>query len=103
SGGVADSPAPETFPDLLSRGGRGENHPAYASPEVDALLDQAAVEPDEARRHELYREAERRILADAPVVPLYHTVEHTLIKPYVRGLEVTPMGILDLASVELVR
>ena len=103
SGWVADYPDPENFLDLLFRGGSGENHTAYASPEVDALLDQAAVEPDEARRHELYREAERRILADAPVVPLYHTVEHTLIKPYVRGLEVTPMGILDLASVELVR
>ncbi len=103
SGWVADYPDPENFLDLLFRGGSGENHTAYASPEVDALLDQAAVEPDEARRYELYREAERRILADAPVVPLYHTVEHALIKPYVRGLEVTPMGIIDLATVELVR
>lgn len=103
SGWIADYPDPENFLDVLFRSGSGENHTAYASPEVDALLDRAAVEPDEAARHELYREAERRILADAPVVPLYHDVAHTLIKPYVDGLVVTPMGILDLATVELVR
>lgn len=103
SGWIADYPDPENFLDVLFRGGSGENHTAYASPAVDALLDQAAVEPDEARRHELYRQAERRILAEAPVVPLYHNVEHTLIKPYVRGLVVTSMGIIDLSTVELIR
>ncbi len=103
SGWVADYPDPENFLDVLFRSGSGENHMAYSNPEVDALLDRAAVESDEARRHELYREAERRIVADAPVIPLYHTVEHTLVKPYVKGLKVTPMGILDLAVVEMVR
>lgn len=103
SGWIADYPDPENFLDVLFRSGSGENHTAYGSPAVDALLDQAAVETDEARRHELYRQAERQILADAPVIPLYHDVEHTLVKPYVRGLEITPMGLLDLTTVELAR
>ncbi|GAB4435895.1 MAG: ABC transporter substrate-binding protein [Chloroflexi bacterium OHK40] len=103
SGWVADYPDPENFLDLLFRTGSGENHFGYGNPEVDALLDAAAVEADETRRHELYRQAERRILADAPVVPLYHDVDHTLVKPYVEGLEVTPLGILDLALVGLAR
>lgn len=103
SGWIADYPDPENFLDVLFRSGSGENHFAYGNPDVDALLDQAAVEPDEATRYELYREAERRILADAPLIPLYHDVEYMLVKPYVRGLELTPMGILDLATVELVR
>lgn len=103
SGWVADYPDPENFLDLLFRSGSSENHFAYSNPAVDALLDRAAVEPDEATRHELYREAERRILADAPLIPLYHDVEYMLVKPYVRGLEVTPLGILDLSTVELMR
>ena len=103
SGWIADYPDPENFLDVLFRTGSGENHTAYASAEVDALLDQAAVETDAPKRYELYRQAERRILADASMVPLYHDVAHTLIKPYVRGLEVTPMGILSFATVELVR
>lgn len=103
SGWIADYPDPENFLDVLFRTGSGENHFAYSNPDVDALLDRAAVEPDETSRYELYREAERRILADAPLIPLYHDVEYLLVKPYVRGLELTPMGILDLATVELVR
>lgn len=102
-GWVADYPDPENFLDLLFRTGSAENHMNYSNPAVDALLDQAAVETDEARRWEYYREAEQLILADAPVIPITHAVEHTLVKPYVRGLEVTPMGILDLSTVELVR
>lgn len=103
SGWVADYPDPENFLDVLFRGGSGENHTGYDSPEVNRLLDQAAVEKDEAKRYDLYRQAERQILADAPVVPLYHDISYTLVKPYVRGLEVTPMGILDLSTVELAR
>jgi len=103
SGWIADYPDPENFLDVLFRTDSGENHFAYSNPEVDSLLDRAAVEADETTRQALYREAERRILADAPLIPLYHDVEYMLVKPYVRGLELTPMGILDLATVELAR
>lgn len=102
-GWVADYPDPQNFLDLLFRSGSGENHTGYANPAVDALLDQAAGEPDEATRWQLYQQAEQAILADAPIIPIHHDVEHMLIKPYVRGLTVTPMGVLDLSTVELVR
>jgi ABC-type transport system substrate-binding protein len=102
-GWVADYPDPENFLDVLFRTNSGENHLSYSNPEVDALLEQAATEEDEAARWELYQEIEQQILQDAPIIPIYHDVEHMLIKPYVRGLEVTPMGILDLSTVELVR
>lgn len=102
-GWVGDYPDPENFLDVLFRTDSPENHMNYSNPEVDALLDEAAVETDEARRWELYREAEQLILEDVPLIPISHDVEHMLIKPYVRGLEVTPMGLLDLSTVELVR
>jgi ABC-type transport system substrate-binding protein len=103
SGWIADYPDPENFLDVLFRGGSGENHTGYDSAPVNALLSQAAVEKDAAKRSDLYRQAERQILADAPVIPLYHDIAYTLVKPYVRGLTVTPMGILDLSTVELAR
>ncbi|WP_129631797.1 peptide ABC transporter substrate-binding protein [Candidatus Oscillochloris fontis] len=103
TGWVADYPDPQNFLDVLFRGGSSQNHSGYDNPEVNALLDQAAVAPDEATRMLLYRQVEQIILADAPVIPIYHDVAYTLVKPYVRGLEITPMGILDLSSVELVR
>jgi ABC-type transport system substrate-binding protein len=102
-GWIADYPDPENFLSVLFRTGSGENMTDYANPEVDALLDEAAATEDEARRYELYQEAEQRILEDAPLIPIYHDVQYTLVKPYVRGLHITPMGILDLSTVELVR
>ncbi len=102
-GWIADYPDPENFLSVLFRTGSGENMTDYANPEVDALLDEAAATEDEARRYALYQEAEQRILEDAPLIPIYHDVQYTLVKPYVRGLHITPMGILDLSTVELVR
>ena len=43
----------------------------YSDPEVDALLDKARATVDAGARVQLYAEAERPILADAPVMPLY--------------------------------
>ncbi len=103
TGWVADYPDPENFLDLLFRGGSLENHTTYASPEVDALLDQAAVATNNSARWEIYQQAEAQILADAAIIPLYHDIDHLLVKPYVRNLELTPMGILDLSQVQLVR
>jgi ABC-type oligopeptide transport system substrate-binding subunit len=103
SGWIADYPDPENFLDVLFRGGSGENHTGYDSAQVNDLLNRAAVEKDEAKRFELYHQAEGQILADAPVIPLYHDIAYTLVKPYVHGLTVTPMGILDLSTVELAK
>jgi ABC-type transport system substrate-binding protein len=103
TGWVADYPDPENFLDVLFRSGATYNYASYSNPAVDALLDRAAVETDEAKRYALYQEAEQLILADAAVIPLYHGIDHVLIKPYVRGLEVTPLGILDFSTAELVR
>jgi ABC-type transport system substrate-binding protein len=102
-GWVADYPDPENFLSVLFRTDAGENLTDYSNPEVDALLDEAAATLDEEQRRALYQEAEQRILDDAPLIPIYHDVQYTLVKPYVRGLHITPMGILDLSTVELVR
>lgn len=100
---IADYPDPENFLDVLFRSGSLENYADYSNAEVDQMLDEAAREQDEARRWQLYQQIEQRILEDMPLIPIYHDVAHVLVKPYVRGLVVTPMGILDLSTVELVR
>ncbi len=57
----------------------------YANPEVDRLLEEARVEMEPARRMQLYVQAEELIVADAPWVPLWHSVDYVLTKPYVKG------------------
>lgn len=63
----------------------GINLTGYSNPRFDELLAQAVKQPDLARRRALLEEAERVMLADHPVLPLYFYVNKHLVKPYVRG------------------
>jgi ABC-type transport system substrate-binding protein len=84
-GWIADYPDPEDFLDILFHSQSGLNHMHYSNPEVDRLLEKARVETDTARRMQLYTTAEEMIVADAPWVPLWHSVDYVLTKPYVKG------------------
>jgi oligopeptide transport system substrate-binding protein len=63
----------------------GINLPHYQNPKYDALLAQAAAEVDTTRRRALLEEAERVMLADHPLMPLYFYVNKHLVKPNVTG------------------
>jgi oligopeptide transport system substrate-binding protein len=63
----------------------GLNLPRYRSAAYDALLARAAAEADAARRRALLEEAERVMLADHPLIPLYFYVNKHLVKPAVTG------------------
>ena len=73
-----------SFAQLLQTG-FGINLTGYSNPRYDALLGAATREPDPARRRALLEEAERLMLADHPVLPLYFYVNKHLVKPYVQG------------------
>lgn len=73
-----------TFAQLLQTG-FGINLTGYSNPRYDALLAEATRQPDPARRRALLEEAERVMLADHPVLPVYFYVNKHLVKPYVSG------------------
>ena len=78
-----------------------ENHSSYRNAAVDDALNSAAVETDQAKRMALYAQIEDRVVRDYPAVPLYYSVRYTLVKPYVKNLKITSMGILNLKNVKL--
>lgn len=102
-GWVADYPDPENFLVPLFHTGAPANHGGYSNPKVDDLLDRAAVEQDAMKRADLYRQAQQQIIDDVAVIPLYHPTDYTLVKPYVKGLTITAMGILRLETVWIER
>jgi oligopeptide transport system substrate-binding protein len=63
----------------------GINLAKYASPEYDRLLGSAAAEADPAKRRALLEAAERVLLADHPVIPIYFYVNKHLVNRRVRG------------------
>ncbi len=91
-GWCADYPDPENFLDILFHSQSGFNVAGYDNPEVDQLLEQARTEANPARRLAFYHQAETAILADNASVPLIHSVYDVLVKPYVKGYTLAPMG-----------
>jgi len=99
---AADYPDPEAILLALWGSDQPNNYTGYSNPEVDRILAEAAAEPDPPIRAEMYADAQRLILADNVVIPAYMDVDYQVVKPYVKNLTITPIGILRLetASIE---
>lgn len=103
SGWCADYPDPQNFLDVLFHSDSDENRFGYGNEEVDGLLEEAAVELDVERRISLYQQAEKLILDDWVAVPLWHHRDFLLVQPYVKGFEVTPIGVPQLQNISIER
>jgi peptide/nickel transport system substrate-binding protein len=68
------------------------NRQFYSNPQVDELLTAAGRELDPQRRNEMYLEAQKLILSDAPWQPLYTPKDYTVIRSAVENVVVGPMG-----------
>jgi oligopeptide transport system substrate-binding protein len=91
-GWCADYPDPENFLDILFYTGSDFNASGYSNPEIDALLEQARVEQDVAKRIALYQLVEAKLLTDAAAVPLIRSENNVLVKPRVEGFKLVPMS-----------
>ncbi len=61
------------------------NLTGYNNPEYDELMDKAANQTDPALRQVYLEEAERLLLSDHPVIPLYFYVNKNMVSPRVQG------------------
>jgi oligopeptide transport system substrate-binding protein len=98
-GWVADYPDPHNFLDILFYTGSENNIFEYSNPTLDTLLDQAAIEQNRALRLVMYQQAEQIVVDDAPCLPLFHGTNYVVVKSYVKGYELGPLGIPDLSKV----
>ncbi len=81
---IADYADPTSFLDIW-RSDSGNNYTNWANSRYDRLLDQATQATDPAARFELLFAAEKLLLAETPVLPLY-TFTHVFVKrPEVHG------------------
>ncbi len=100
-GWIADYPDPQDFLDIFFHSGSYNNYMSYASKDVDGLLESARVELNEDKRFQLYRAAEQLVVADASAIPIYHDITYALVKPYVKGFSISPLGIISLKNVRI--
>lgn len=90
-GWIADYPDPDNWLPELFGTGSGNNHSQYSNPQLDDLMRRATLELDEARRLQMWNQAQEMLVNDVPMIFLVHEESLLLYKPYVRGLTLTPM------------
>jgi peptide/nickel transport system substrate-binding protein/oligopeptide transport system substrate-binding protein len=93
TGWIADFPDPDNFLRPLFHSTSPANLSGYDNPEVDRLLDQAWTETSYSTRNKLYHKIETIVLRDSPVIPLHYGQSRYLVRPKVRGLRISPMGL----------
>jgi oligopeptide transport system substrate-binding protein len=89
-GWVADYPDPDDwlFGEFITGGGVNEEQ--YSNPSYDTLAKKAETELDNTTRLSDWAQAQTMMLADAPIAPLYNDVRFMLVKPWVKGLTISP-------------
>lgn len=86
---ISDYDDATSFLDLF-QSAHGRNDSVYKSPAYDALLAKAAASTDPVERRDALQAAERLLLADMPLLPIYTYVSKHLVKPWVAGWQDNP-------------
>jgi ABC-type oligopeptide transport system substrate-binding subunit len=87
---------------MMSSAAPPRNDPGYRNPAYDRLLNQAGATVDPAERLHLLEQAERMMLEDYVIIPIYHFATKSLVSERVKGVvfnirDVHPSRFLSLS------
>jgi oligopeptide transport system substrate-binding protein len=89
-GWCADYPDPQNWLSVYWKTGAFGERIGYSNKDFDALVNQADVELDPAKRMDLYAQAQKLLTDGAPVAFGWNNVNNYLVKPWVKGIVTTP-------------
>jgi len=88
----ADIPHPEDLLAVIVESGSPSNFTGFSNEKVDTLLGVARAETDPIQRTNLYREAERLALEDAPIVPVLFITSQVVFQKGIEGINLPALG-----------
>lgn len=95
-GGLANFNDPINFLDYYRYLSSSNNHSQWSNPHFSELLEQADETADRDRRVALLKEAEKILIDDMPIAPIFFYMGTYLKKPYVKGIFLSDLNDLDL-------
>ncbi|GAB2661785.1 ABC transporter substrate-binding protein [Flavihumibacter cheonanensis] len=99
---IADYPDAENYLSVFyGKNPAPPNYTRYHNPAFDQLYEKSLTETNDSLRFELYRQMDRMILEDAPVVPLWYDEVIHLVQPFVKNFEPNSLNLLELRRVEI--
>ncbi|MBN8554934.1 MAG: peptide ABC transporter substrate-binding protein [Deltaproteobacteria bacterium] len=88
---IADYPDPAQLLDIYMSDS-GNNHTGWANAKFDKLLRDSASEMNVKKRMAMLGQAEKILMEEVPVVPLYHSVYFSLMSPRMEGFQTNMFG-----------
>lgn len=79
----------------ISPGTPWTNASGYSNPETDKLIESIQVEPNPAKRTQLFHQFQRVALTDLPVLPLFEQQNFSVVNKSVQGLSKAPDAALS--------
>jgi len=83
-GWIGDYVDPNTFLELYT-GHNGNNNSGWANPEYDALIAKAEATVDTEKRYAVFQEAEKLLLEESPIMPIYYYMSTYLLDHRIKG------------------
>lgn len=96
-----DYPDPHNVLDYKFHSASLGNDTQLDDPAIDGMLEQARYDFDAELRTQLYRQVDQGLVEEAVWIPLYYSVAHELVKPYVEGYQPARMVIPHLRFVSI--
>lgn len=94
---IADYPDAENYLSVFySKNPSPPNYTRYHNPSFDVLYEQSSREPNDSLRYLLYKQMDRMIITDAPVVPLWYDMAIHLVQPAVQNFKPNALNLLEL-------
>ncbi len=100
AGWSADYNDPMTYLDMWVTGG-GNNDSGYSNADYDKLIQEAKTSADNAVRQEKFAAAEKILMDDMVVIPIYYYTNNSLTKEYLKGVTLDFSGAIDLSRAYL--
>ena len=97
----ADFSDPISFLEIFKHKGNGTNNTQWEHPEFIALLDQSAKVADDQTRMQLLKRAEKLLIQEMPIIPLFYSSYNYVKKPAVKGVYFSELGYLDFKNAYL--
>jgi oligopeptide transport system substrate-binding protein len=95
---VGDYLDANTYLDMFVTDGEN-NRSGWSNLEYDQLVADAAAELDDEKRLRLLESAERILMEELPIIPIYYYVSRNLVRPYVRGFYNTAVDLHPLGAI----
>lgn len=93
-GWTGDYQHPTTFLDMYTPNS-GTNYTNWNNDEYNQILKDASKELDDNKSIEMYVKAEKLMLSEQPIIPLYYGTYNNMVSPNLKGWHQSPLGYLS--------